>query len=108
MGRGFISDAHPSDDVLRARMKRNPEIARVVTDRSGKTESFRGYTIIYPLTADGVEQIEDGTLQTVKNLRAMQIARTIQEAEGLYVSMVCGLGRLARATARRGPLAMAS
>lgn len=99
MGRSFISDAHPSDDVLRARMRRNPEIVRVVTDRSGKRERFMGYTIIYPLTANGVEQIENGTLRTVKDLRAQQIARTPGETAGLYVSMVCGHGRTARATA---------
>ncbi|MEL6956400.1 MAG: hypothetical protein AAFO88_07135 [Pseudomonadota bacterium] len=99
LGRKAIGDAHPGVDVLRARMKRNSQIIRVVFDSEATSPRVLGYTILYPLSKPFSSSILSGERVGIKNLPVSDIAETIDEAGGLYVSMIYGSTLASKAAA---------
>ncbi|MEL6566956.1 MAG: hypothetical protein AAFQ22_00965 [Pseudomonadota bacterium] len=99
LGRGAIGDAHPGEDLLRARLKRNPGIIRVIFDRAAKTEKILGFTILYPLGAKFTEAILSGEKTGIGGLPVADISEKLEEAEGLYVSMIFGSTLASKAAA---------
>ncbi|MEM9738653.1 MAG: hypothetical protein AAF829_02210 [Pseudomonadota bacterium] len=99
LGRGAIGDAHPGEDLLRARMKRNSRIIRVIYDRASTSEKILGYTILYPLSKTFTDAILAGEKTGIGGLPVVEISERFEDCEGLYVSMIFGSTLASKAAA---------
>jgi len=96
LGRKLISNNHADESVLIKRVERNRNIIKAFSDHGNE---IRGYYIIYPINKDADSRIFEGKVRNAKSLKESDLTKTIGAASAIYISMLAGEGRHAKALA---------
>ncbi len=99
LGRQEIGDNHVSEDLLRNRVRRCPHLARKLTSSKKADTKIRGYYILYPLTASGINKIDRHLINSGKGLMDKDISCSFKNARAVYISMIFGDNVFSRAAA---------
>lgn len=96
MGLKLIGPQFPTAIWIRERAVRNIDILRVARPVVA-TNRLCGYVMLYPLTANAARMIEQGMIRSGTDLKPADMCRSFARARAIYVGMLVGEDRLARA-----------
>lgn len=88
LGKSLIGDAHPSLEILQARVDASPLCFATATSR-GEARCLFGYAIVYPLHESVTNRILSGDVQSGSDLTPADFASDAN-ISSLYVAMVAG------------------
>lgn len=94
LGERFIYGSHPDAVLLNSRMQRNSDVLCAFEDNKG---NLRGYFIVYPLNKKTTTEINTGVITSGKRLIPEHLVKRTNLATSIYISMVAGIDRHARA-----------
>jgi len=97
VGRDLIGEDHPDPELLRDRVARNGDVLLLVWRVGPISEALCGYTVVYPLTAAASEAIRRRQIRKGTEISLDGICRPGEAPSALYVGMVLGTNRGAKA-----------
>lgn len=98
LGKRSIGDAHVDIATLRERLKVNSQVLRVVMrQRQSRNPDICGYTLLYPLTEDAAARILREEVRAGSEIPGTCFCPDVESASCLYIGMILGTDREARA-----------
>jgi hypothetical protein len=96
-GRILERIAHVNEEVLLERHAANSQIIKLIRRNATTEGDLAGFYILYPINRDCEELIEAGRIIKSREIDTQQICVDSTDAAAIYVSMVYGANRHARA-----------
>lgn len=97
VGAQAVGDVCPTYANVLPRFEKNPQIVQCFRRVSGKRSNMCGYFIVYPLTKAADAAILSGMIRGGPMIKAEHITKTFRTCSALYIAMIYGQDRYARA-----------